>query len=56
MTSNAKSGVPISVESGYPDLLRMWHRFETSVGQRKAFDGLRAPTNLAFGGDGWFLY
>lgn len=55
MTSNAKSGVPISVEAGYPDLLRMGHRFETSVGQRKAFDGLRAPTNLAFGGGGCFF-
>ena len=54
MTSNTKSPDPISVEAGYPDLLRMGHRFETSVGQRKAFDGLKGPMDLAFGGDGWF--
>ena len=54
MTSNTISADPISAEAGYPDLLRMGHRFETSVGQRKAFDGLKAPTDVAFGGDGWF--
>ena len=38
----------------YPDLLRMGHRFETSIGQRLAVDGFYGAMDFAFGGDGWF--
>ena len=37
----------------YPDLLRMGHRFETSIGQRLAIDGFYGAMDFAFGGDGW---
>ena len=49
-----ESGGPISVEAGYPDLLRMGHRFETSIGQRLVVDGFYGAMDFAFGGDGWF--
>ena len=37
----------------YPDLLRMGHRFEASIGQRLAIDGFYGAMDFAFGGDGW---
>jgi sugar lactone lactonase YvrE len=37
----------------YPTLLRMGHRYETSVGQRLIVDGLYGGMDLAFAGDGW---
>jgi sugar lactone lactonase YvrE len=41
-------------EAGYPDLLRMGHRFVTSIGQRLIIDGFYGAMDFAFGGDGWF--
>ncbi len=38
----------------YPTLLRMGHRFETSIGQRLIVDGFYGAMDFAFGGDGWF--
>ena len=37
----------------YPTLLRMGHRFETSIGQRLIVDGFYGAMDFAFGGDGW---
>ena len=54
MTLTMESGGTISVESSYPDLLRMGHRFETSIGQRLVVDGFYGAMDFAFGGDGWF--
>jgi hypothetical protein len=38
----------------YPTLLRMGHRFETSIGQRLIVDGFYGAMDFVFGGDGWF--
>ena len=38
----------------YPALLRMGHRFETSIGQRLIVDGFYGAMDFVFGGDGWF--
>jgi len=38
----------------YPTLLRMGHRFETSIGQRLVVDGFYGAMDFVFGGDGWF--
>ncbi len=40
--------------SAYPELLRMGHRFVTSIGQRLIVDGFYGAMDFAFGGDGWF--
>jgi hypothetical protein len=42
-----------SLKIGYPNLLRMGHRFETSIGQRLVVDGFYGAMDFAFGGDGW---
>jgi hypothetical protein len=44
---------PESLEK-YPTLLRMGHRFETSIGQRLIVDGFYGAMDFVFGGDGWF--
>ena len=36
----------------YPTLLRMGHRFETSIGQRLIVDGFYGAMDFVFGGDG----
>ena len=37
----------------YPTLLRMGHRFETSVGQRLVVDGLYGALDMAIDDEGW---
>ena len=39
--------------AAYPDLLRMGHKFVTSIGQRLIVDGFYGAMDFAFGGDGW---
>ncbi len=39
-------------DGDYPMLLRMGHRFETSVGQRLLVDGFYGAIDVALGGDG----
>ena len=39
--------------AAYPDLLRMGHKFVTSIGQRLIIDGFYGAMDFAFGGDGW---
>ena len=43
-----------SANAKYPELLRMGHRFVTSIGQRLIVDGFYGAMDFAFGGDGWF--
>ena len=52
MISNMQSVGSKSGQTKYPELLRMGHRFETSVGQRHAVYGFKAAMDFAFGGDG----
>ena len=52
MISEIQSRMHKSEETKYPELLRMGHRFETSVGQRHAVYAFKAPMDFAFGGDG----
>ena len=52
MIGNMQPVTPKSDPAKYPELLRMGHRFETSVGQRHAVYGFKAPMDFAFDDDG----
>ena len=52
MIGSTQPVTPKSDQAKYPELLRMGHRFETSVGQRHAVYGFKAPMDFAFDGDG----
>ena len=57
MTTTANRAEP--VQATYPTLLRMGHRYETSIGQRLIVDGLYGGLDLALGPDaaeGGWLY
>jgi streptogramin lyase len=54
MTSTLQTPTTLAreFEGDYPMLLRMGHRFETSIGQRLLVDGFYGAIDVALGGDG----
>lgn len=57
LTHEIDNGKPRSIglrpPGDYPILLRMGHRFETSVGQRLIVDGLYGALDMAVDDEGW---
>ena len=53
MTTTTPESTSDLAGAAYPDLLRMGHKFVTSIGQRLIVDGFYGAMDFAFGGDGW---